>query len=145
MNLSDVQNQTTWCRKVSLTVSSIGEPGEAPHGWCQAITVWDEQEEGIINYFYKTEEEAMSVAETTTMLFDVRWVKDKGYFQGFPSEAQDVQPQNVWERKDRRIAKMSCIKSAVEFYANAGVEYNINKVVDTANIFLEYIYSEEKP
>ena len=53
----------------------------------------------------------------------------------------------VWEKKDRRIARMSCIKSAVEFLgADSSIARatKISDVIIVAKRFEEYIYEEIK-
>ena len=58
-------------------------------------------------------------------------------------------PQHVWEEKDRRIAKQSMLKAAVEFHSqavSAGDEVrSIDAVIETADKFVAWVYNENAP
>ena len=51
----------------------------------------------------------------------------------------------VWEKKDRRIARMNCVTNAVNFVLQSG-EFGkeIDTIIDVAKRFEEYIYEEIK-
>lgn len=148
MRFMDIQRQKgTWMKQCQYTVLDVGEPCETKYGLCQVITLRDAvgQEEPV-NYFYDDEMGEIKGDEIGEQWYDIRW-KDEGYYQGKPAEARkepELEPNNVWERKDLRIARMSCIKSAVE-WLRGDTEAETDDVIDAAGTFLDWIYKEEKP
>lgn len=152
MDLQDIKNQKgRWCEKVLLTVDHINPIDEAEHGYCQILTVYDgDDQEGKLVYYFSDEVLQMTHDTPCKLLFQVRYKKDKEYFQCFPleDEGEAVGPkQSKWEKKDRRIAKMSCIKSAVEFNRDRqmsdGSPIPVHVILGDADKFLTYIYDEE--
>lgn len=149
MRFLDIERQTVWVRQCQYTVLDVGKPGETEFGLCQAISMRDNvRRECIVNYFYGDEIGEVGIDETGEQWWDVRWVADKGYFQGKPAEARK-EPQlekNVWEEKDLRIAKESCIRSAVMLLDRAtdfgGKPINVNTAIVVAEEFRKYVYGE---
>lgn len=140
----DIERQGTWLKSIQIQVDDVGVPQETQHGLCQVIQATD----GVnrpepLNYFYDDEAGRVEATETGSQWYDVRWVKDKEYFQCRPATAPPEKEfeDNVWEKKDLRITKMSCISSAVKFWEQKDVPDEAS-ILRTAEIFRQYVYGE---
>jgi len=161
MRLLDVERQTTWCKSVEVTVRSVGRPIQHPDNgsWCQEIQITDSMGRDDVMMCYHNDPTCtdgkpkgmVEYHEIGQHFYDIKYMGD--WFKCRPSEAVVVDKlvpagENWWEKKDRRIAKMSCIKSAVEFFHGVnrddGKGVTTNEIKKVAGIFLDWIYEDEK-
>lgn len=156
----DIQRQTTWQKKIQILVLDVGRahPIErSADGWCQCIQARDGVgREEPMNYFWNEDkDEKYLMGEIPhTMIgdhwYDIIWRKDKEYFQCRLAEAPPAEEQfekNVWEEKDERITRMSCVKSAIAFcdiICRGGQPPSPEDIIEIAKDFRDYIYGVDK-
>ncbi len=161
MRLLDIERQTTWCKSVEVTVRSVGRPIQHPDNgsWCQEIQITDIMGRDEVLMCYHNDPTCtdgkpkgmVEYHETGQHFYDIKWMD--GWFKCRAAEAvvtEKLVPtvDNWWERKDRRISRMSCIKSAISYFELFNnpkpdvVDYDL--IESVANKFLKYIYEDEK-
>jgi hypothetical protein len=143
MNFNDVRNQKgKWANKCKVIVHDVGDTFESEHSLAQNIEAEDSNgQKNTITYFFENDIAEINPCEVGYQWFNIRY--KTSFFQCVPCEPtpkEDAQPANVWERKDLRIAKMSCIKSAVE-YSPAGI--GSDTIIGIASVFLKWIYEDK--
>jgi len=146
--------QTTYSHPSIIRVACVDPYEETESGWyCQAIQATDETGDlATLNYFFKDEASAVELTECGDQLYKVKYRPDEDLFICVPLSPPPVDntpaptSKNVWEEKDLRITKMSCIKSAIAYL---GLHPKLDpEAIDTgdikkiAEVFRKYVYNE---
>ena len=141
---------TTWSNPGIVRVSTIDLPGRLPDGkYCQFICAVDGEGVPIeMNYTFDDLMFELAINLTGKQLYKIKYYPATDTLRCQPVRAnppQEIAPigKNVWEEKDLRITKMSCIRSAVEFYSNAKIRTERN-IIETAEKFRKYVYGEDQ-
>jgi hypothetical protein len=125
MRFTDINRQTTWVKQCQVFVDEVGQPMESKHGWCQAIIARDSvglQE--CINYFFNHLTFEVKLDEVGPRWYNIRWLRDKGYYQGVPCEAPSAVKLDEegpdWDKialgKCRYGILVACIQSGTSIY-----------------------------